>query len=91
MPDLNGVLSSSEKQKIMDWVKSKARMRIECPLCLSNNWTVANHVVAPSVVNGSAVGMGAYPYPQAMLISECGYTLFVNLVVVGIFPKDGSS
>jgi hypothetical protein len=87
MPDLNGVLSTLERQKIADWLKSKGRFRIECPFCLSNNWTIGDHVVAPSVVNGTGVGLGVYPYPQAMLISECGNTFFFNLVLVGVFPR----
>ena len=87
MPDLHGVLSSSEKQRIADWLQNKGRFRIQCPVCLSNNWSIGDHVVAPTLINGTGVGLGVYPYPQAMLISERGNTLFLNLVVVGIFPK----
>jgi hypothetical protein len=87
MPDLNAVLSQSEKEKIVDWLRNKRPLGIECPLCYSKNWTVADHVVSPSLVNVSGIGLGAYPYPQAMLISECGHTVYLNLLASGIIPK----
>jgi hypothetical protein len=87
MPDINGVLSQSEKQKIADWLNNKKSFGIDCPLCSSKQWSIADHVVAPSLTNAAGVGLGAYPYPQAMVISECGYTIYLNLVAVGIIPK----
>jgi transcriptional regulator with XRE-family HTH domain len=38
-------------------------------------------------VNSAGVGLGAYPYPQAMLISECGHTVYLNLILAGVIPK----
>ena len=88
MPDLNGTLSHSEKQALVDWIKGKRPNGIDCPMCLSRNWTIPDHVVSPSIVNGRGVGLGAYPYPQAMLVSDCGYTAYINLIAAGIIPKD---
>jgi hypothetical protein len=87
MPDMNGVLNTEEKQKIVNWLNSKKSFGIECPLCSSKSWTIADHVVSPSVVNSAGVGLGAYPYPQAMLISECGHTVYLNLILAGVIPK----
>lgn len=87
MPDMNGVLSQSEKQKVADWLNNRRSFGIDCPLCQSRQWSIADHVVAPSLINGAGIGLGAYPYPQAMLISECGYTIYLNLVVIGIVER----
>ena len=87
MPDTNGALSQSEKEKIAEWLNSKNSFGTDCPLCHSKRWSIGDHVVAPSLINAAGVGLGAYPYPQAMLISECGYTMYLNLVVVGIIPR----
>ncbi len=88
MPDVNGVLSPSEKQHIGACISNKIPFtRRGCPVCSSPEWSIADHIVAPSVVNSTGVGLGSYPYPQAMLISECGYTMYLNLVVVGIIQS----
>ncbi len=60
MPDVNGVLSTSEKQKIADWLQNKKSYGIECPCCHSKQWSVAEHVVAPSLTNAAGIGLGAY-------------------------------
>jgi hypothetical protein len=86
MPDHVGVLSGTEQQKIGDWLRDK-NPRLACPLCHSMNWSIGPHSVSPSVVNGSGVGVGAYLYPQAMIISECGYTIYINLFAIGVFPR----
>ena len=87
MPDMNGVLSQDEKQKIAVWLHSKNSFGTDCPLCHNKQWAIADHVVSPSLTNAAGVGLGVYAYPQAMLISECGYTMYLNLVIVGIIPK----
>ncbi len=88
MPDLDGVLSRSEKQEIADWLQARNPLGILCPLCSSRNWSVADHMVSPSIINATGVGLGAYPYPQAMLISECGHTIYLNLIKIGIIPEE---
>jgi hypothetical protein len=62
MPDTNGILSPSEKQKIADWLNNRKSLGIDCPLCYSKQWSIADHVVAPSLTNAAGVGLGAYPY-----------------------------
>jgi len=86
MPDINGVLSESDKEKIISWMRTKA-VSARCQLCGSTNWSIADHLVAPSVANAAGIGLGQYQYPQAMLISECGQTVFLNLVAVGVIPR----
>lgn len=87
MPDTDARLSQSEKQKIADWLNSRNSFGVDCPVCRSRQWSIADHVVAPSLVNAGGVGLGVYPYPQAMVISECGYTMYLNLVAIGVVEK----
>jgi hypothetical protein len=86
MPDINGALSDDERRRIADWLNAK-NGPYPCPVCNSRNWTVAPHAVGPSVVNGAGIGLGAYPYPFVPIVSDCGYTFFMNLVVIGIYPR----
>ncbi len=86
MPDINGVLSPEEKEKATKWLNEKM-IRRECPACGSKNWIIAEHMVSPTVVNAAAIGLQT-PYPQVMVISECGYSYFFNAMVMGLFQGD---
>jgi hypothetical protein len=88
MPDLNAVLSQTDKQKIVDWLTKKMTNASGCPVCGSKNWTIADHVVSPSLVNSVGVGLGSYPYPQAMVVSDCGYTFYMNLITSGVMKRE---
>jgi ribosomal protein L33 len=99
MPDVNGKLSQDEKDKILDWVKTKAsqtspytafeqRKNLCCQVCGSQNWTIAEHLVTPTVLNVTGVGLMNPYYPQAMLIcTECGSTVYVNVGRLGLIQS----
>jgi hypothetical protein len=93
MPDHTGRLSESEKNDISQkiqrlWVGSAKN----CPICGSNNWVIADHVVAPIPSGGGGIMIGGPSYPMVMLISQpCGYTIMFNAVLLGVIHPGSPS
>ena len=88
MPDSGGKLTQDEKQKIADWLKERSQgANPVCPVCGDPHWFIADHLVQPITYSGGGLSIGGPGYPQAMLVSaKCGYTRFLNAVVIGIVP-----
>lgn len=93
MPDASGKLSELEKQTIQDkiqklWVGSAKN----CPICGSNRWVIADHLVEPNITRGWGGGGGITGpvYPMIMLVSEpCGYTIQFNAATLGVVTRYG--
>ncbi len=83
MPDYNGLLTTEDRTKIDDWLKTNWHMG-KCPVCNHQNWVLADHVVTPILYSGVGFIQGAR-YPQIMIICQgCGYTLYFNAITAGI-------
>lgn len=92
MPDDQGRLSETEKREITQkiaklWVGSAKN----CPICGSNDWILADHLVsAPIITAGAGITIGGPTYPSVQLISQpCGYTLHFNAVILGVIKSPG--
>jgi hypothetical protein len=91
MPDSGGKLTQSEKDEIRRkidqlWVGSAKN----CPVCGSNKWFLADHIVEAPIINQDFRGFGGSAYPAVLLISEpCGYTLSFNAVILGVVRRQG--
>ena len=87
MPDSKGLLSQDDKDKVVSLITQKWK-NWTCPFSGDSNWIVADHAVTPMTIGqGGSIIMGGANYPQVMLICKtCGYTVFINAVLVGIFP-----
>ena len=87
MPDDNGILSPDEKNKIINWLGTHWKVPSICPISGDNNWAIGDHAVTP-VISGKQGGVfGNVGYQHIMLICKtCGYTMFFNAVMLGIFP-----
>lgn len=89
MPDNTGKLSAEEKALISNWLLEKWGPNRVCPMCGKFNWSIGDHIVQPITLDGNrglmlGAGVG---YPQIMLISnDCGYTVFINAVMIGLVP-----
>lgn len=82
-----GKLSQGEKQRIADWLNRKGVRN--CSVCSANQWTIADHLVAPNTFHGGGLVLGGASYPQAMLIcGNCSNTLYFNAVMMGILPRE---
>ena len=87
MPDPQGLLSAEEKQKVIKWLHDKWK-GVVCPYSQDSNWIVGDHAVMPMVVGeGGATVIGGTSYPQVMVVCKtCGHTVFLNAVIVELFP-----
>ena len=89
MTDATGKLTVEDKAKLTAWFAKFGQPSPVCPICGDRNWSIADHLVQPVTLGpGFGVQLGGVSYPQAMLISKCGHTLFVNAVLSGIVPTD---
>src|SRR5882724_5995148 len=92
MPDKDGKLTEDDKSIVQVWVKKhgegKDKLNPFCPICGSADWFVADHLVQPVTIGANhGLMLGGVGYPQVMLVSlPCGYTRFLNAVVLGLFP-----
>ena len=86
MPDKDGKLTKEEKQKTIDWIEErKLGEGPHCPVCGTNHWQIADHLVAPSIHTGEGLLLGGPAYPHVMVICrKCSNTLFLNAVMMGI-------
>lgn len=89
MPDATGKLTQEDKEKIKAWLgKFSPGIDSVCPVCKSTTWYICEHIVQPITLNGAqGLQLGGLSYPQVMLNSiPCGYTLFLNAVIMGLAP-----
>src|SRR5258708_1838700 len=89
MPDNEGKLTAEDVNKIQAWLAQyPTAADARCPLCASPEWIVAEYLVQPVTLGpGNALRLGGIGYPQVMLNSNpCGYTRFINAVIIGIVP-----
>jgi ribosomal protein S27AE len=87
MPDKDGKLSPEEKQRAIDWVNVRwVGQNQACPICGDGHWIIGDHLVQPLTVGPeNSIQLGGAGYPQVMLISvKCGYTRFLNAVLIGL-------
>lgn len=80
-------LSQEQREKIVAWLKARNAPRA-CSVCGHNNWTVADHLVAPPIFRPNVISLGGPAYPQAMLIcANCAHTIYFNAVVMGVVTE----
>jgi hypothetical protein len=85
--DTNGKLTAEEKRRATDRINHlwKEENRA-CPICGDRTWILGDHLVQPLTLGPDGdVLLGGVGYPQVMVISpNCGYTMFLNAVILGI-------
>ncbi len=92
MPDKKGKLSPEEKEKVKEWLEEKWKASNLCPVSHDNNWVIGDYTVTPINFSSTGTILGGPISPQVMLIcSTCGYTLYFNAMVMGIFASGEAS
>jgi len=86
MPDKDGKLTQEEKDRVAAWLTAKAVGDQRCPICGDPNWIIGDHIVQPITIGANnSLQLGGVGYPNVLVISQrCGYTRFVNAVIIGI-------
>lgn len=81
-------LTPDQRRITEAWVKEHWAGSKACPICTQSKWSIAEHVVQP--VTHSPIGalnLGGGPaYPAVpMICNTCGYTVYFNAVIMGLF------
>ncbi|WP_415717132.1 hypothetical protein [Roseibium sp.] len=88
MPDQNGLLSKSDKDKVIAWLDQKGRNH-NCPVCSNNNWSIGDHLLSGTAFAGGNIVVGAPAYPMAFIVcSNCAYTRHFMAIPLGILPSE---
>lgn len=60
---------------------------VRCPSCESAEWKIADHYATmPALDRDGLPDLGAF-YAFAMLVSPCGYAMFLDVTKLGIRPQ----
>jgi len=89
--EVSGGLTQEEKERAVAWIKERGGDKtIVCAVCHQTKWTLAEHVVAPTTYLGGKINLGGgSTYPMVMLwCNNCGHTLFLNAVIIGLFVPE---
>lgn len=85
MPEVGGKITAAEKEKIDAWLRTRWPHNYKCPICQSENWTLAEHFVELRTFSGGALMVGGPVYPNVLIISvPCGYSVLMNAGGTGI-------
>jgi hypothetical protein len=85
-----GKLTEQDKKRVIKYLTERGfHLRSICPVCASQEWFIGDHLVMPPVLTPNVgLSIGGPGYPLAMVISKgCGYTLFINAVILGLMPS----
>lgn len=93
MPDKDGKLTDEDRNKVIAWLGQyppALGANSPCPICGSTTWMIGEYLVQPITLGPNiTIQLGGPSYPQVMLISvPCGYTRFINAVIMGILQPD---
>ena len=96
MADDTQKLTQEERDRIVQWIKkAMGDTKLPCPVCKSDDWLVAEHLVSTPIVSPQGgVTIGGPTYPHSPIICQiCGFTYFINSVRMGIstLPQDDES
>lgn len=81
-------LAKDQKKKIQEWLEEKWTAPPGCPVCQTTNFTIADHLVTPTILADGGMMLGGPSYPQALLICDnCGHTRYFNVLRMDILPK----
>lgn len=86
MPDVHGVLTPDDRQMVRDWFGKHWKEPVTCPVCKTDNWSIADHVVQLDRFAIDRMAAPAYSYVMVTCLN-CHHTLFFNAVAIGITPK----
>ena len=85
-------IKEEQRARATDWLNKKwLNVTKQCPICISNQWSVSE-VVEVRPYTGGGLSLGGPVYPTFMVIcGTCGYTMFFNAIIAGVLqsPEGG--
>lgn len=85
MPDLSGQLTTDDIAKIHQWWIGRWKDPVVCPVCKSQEWGMASHVVTLHRNANDAFIPTTQNYPHLLVgCKTCAHTMLFNAVQMGI-------
>ncbi len=90
MPDEDGRFTQEDNARITDWFKEKWKRGYSCPICAVQNWGVEEYLANAPIVHiprhsFAPPELTGRTYPFVLVIcNNCGYTMFLNAVSIGV-------
>ena len=85
----DSILTPKQLETILAKIQEKWKGPRSCPICTTDNWTLASHVTSPVRLAGSggSFQLGGRAYPSMQVVcTNCGFVHHFNLVVLGLYP-----
>ncbi len=88
-------LTLEQKKTVADWLTERWGHARKCPMCETSGWTVGSYLVQPDTLfsdpdatwESMQVGYQFVP----VFCRNCGQTVFLNAVVIGLLPARSTS
>jgi hypothetical protein len=83
-------ITDAQRSLIADWLRIKSPTTPLCPLHGETKWIVGKYFAGIPVKDAEEARVHAGPfYPYVTFVCErCGYTMFINAVVMGLLKAD---
>jgi|GEM_PF-3638881 len=81
-------LSLEKRQKLVDWINRHSK-NPHCPVCLSANWAVGEHLISGTVFSPrGGLMLGGVSYPQAFVVCQtCSYVRHFMALPIGLVEQ----
>lgn len=82
----DGSLTPEQLQKAQDWLAAHWE-RLACPFHGPTKWILGDSLVGTVGFRAGGIAIGGPTFPLLVVTcSQCGFTAFLNAIVVGIIP-----
>jgi uncharacterized protein (DUF2225 family) len=89
MPDEHGRLTEADNDLIERWWGQHSKDSVICPVCNTDGWKIAGHLVNVQTHAVDANAGNTPTYPHIIVICKfCAYSMFFNAVQIGIAATD---
>jgi hypothetical protein len=85
MPDLSGLLTPADNEKIQKWWTERWKAPVFCPVCKTTEWSIAPHVVSipRHAVDAAMANTQSYPH-IVVTCRNCAHSMFFNAAQMGV-------
>ena len=82
-------LSKDQREAVIKWITEKAGDRkITCTVCGASDWAIPNYLGSIPIFDPKRGPFSTARFPHVLLgCTNCGHTLFLNSVVMGITER----
>jgi hypothetical protein len=85
MPDEHGQLTDADNELIERWWSQHSKDSVICPVCNTDGWQIAGHLVNIQTHAADASAVNTLTYPHIIVTCKfCAHSMFFNAAHIGI-------